>query len=214
MTTPVRTHLNMLADKGQGSSDDDEIVAEKASSSMGIRQVELPRDRSSKKKGDRDERPTDSKKSRYVYRDYSRVRPTPESLFVQEHQMQQQRDSSSIRSQKLPAKLNAMLSTPEFEHIVGWMPHGRAWKVHSTHLFVQHVMPRFFEYSNYNSFIRLVNAWGFRRLTKGPDRNAYWHEVRTPGYSNVSLFYDHSCRKLIPVSPCAALSEGAPASAY
>jgi hypothetical protein len=117
------------------------------------------------------------RKARYVYRDYSRIRPSPESIFVQRHQMQQ-RDATSIRTQKLPAKLSAMLSTSDYQHIISWMPHGRAWKVQSFPMFVEHVIPHFFEYNNYNSFIRLINAWGFRRMTKGPDRNAYWHEVR------------------------------------
>lgn len=85
--------------------------------------------------------------------------------------------TSSLRVQKLPAKLNAMLSNPEFTHIISWMPHGRAWKVHDSHFFLEKVIPRFFEYNNYNSFIRLVNAWGFRRVLKGPDRNSYYHEV-------------------------------------
>jgi len=110
-------------------------------------------------------------KPRYVYRDYSRVPETPESVC------RQQQDRLTMRVQKLPAKLYAMLSIPEVQHIISWMPHGRSWKIHNVDLFVKHVMPCFFEYNNYNSFIRLVNAWGFRRLTKGPDKNAYWHEV-------------------------------------
>jgi HSF-type DNA-binding len=113
-------------------------------------------------------------KSRYVYRDYSRVPQTPEAIY------RQQQDNLTMRVQKLPAKLYAMLSIPEMQHIISWMPHGRSWKIHNADLFVKQVMPRFFEYSNYNSFIRLVNAWGFRRLTKGPDKNAYWHEVSGP----------------------------------
>jgi hypothetical protein len=38
-------------------------------------------------------------------------------------------------------------------------------------------MPLFFEYSNYHSFNRLVNAWSFRRISSGPDRGSYYHEV-------------------------------------
>jgi hypothetical protein len=85
--------------------------------------------------------------------------------------------SPLLRIHKLPSKLSAMLCNPEFTSIISWMPHGRSWKVHNVHLFLGHVIPHFFEYSNYNSFIRLVNAWGFRRILKGPDRNSYYHEV-------------------------------------
>ena len=113
---------------------------------------------------------------RFVYRDFSRV--TPSTIFATSAGFRSPTGQSKLSVQKLPAKLNAMLSCKEFESIISWMPHGRAWKIHKPHAFVEQVIPRFFEYANYNSFIRLVNAWGFRRLLKGPDRNAYYHEVR------------------------------------
>lgn len=112
------------------------------------------------------------KDSKFTYRDYSHIEPThahPTSVMSP--------NSSAIRVQKLPAKLNAMLSIPGYQHIISWMPHGRSWKVHNPHAFVEDVIPKYFEYTNYNSFVRLVNAWGFRRITKGPDRNSYYHEV-------------------------------------
>ena len=81
-----------------------------------------------------------------------------------------------IRSAKLPVKLEHMLSDSSLSSIVGWMPHGRAWKVFKINEFTDKVLPRYFESSNYNSFIRIVNAWGFRRLSSaGPDCNAYYH---------------------------------------
>ena len=84
---------------------------------------------------------------------------------------------SSIRVQKFPVKLYAILSQKEFADIVCWMPHGRSWKVLKPNLFESLVMPLFFEYSNYHSFNRLVNAWSFRRISTGPDRGSYYHEV-------------------------------------
>lgn len=85
---------------------------------------------------------------------------------------------SSIRVQKFPVKLYAILAQKEFHDIITWMPHGRAWKVLKPSMFESLVMPLFFEYSNYHSFNRLVNAWSFRRVSSGPDRGAYYHEVR------------------------------------
>lgn len=74
-------------------------------------------------------------------------------------------------------QLYAILSQKEFSDIVTWMPHGRSWKVLKPNLFETLVMPLFFEYSNYHSFNRLVNAWSFRRISSGPDRGSYYHEV-------------------------------------
>lgn len=84
---------------------------------------------------------------------------------------------SSIRVQKFPVKLYAILAQKEFLDIITWMPHGRSWKVLKPNLFESLVMPLFFEYSNYHSFNRLVNAWSFRRISSGPDRGSYYHEV-------------------------------------
>lgn len=82
-----------------------------------------------------------------------------------------------IRRQVLPVKLNAILSNPEFSHIITWMPHGRAWRILSPHEFAEKVLPLYVEQPNYNSFIRLVNAWGFHRITSGSDTNAYFHKL-------------------------------------
>lgn len=85
---------------------------------------------------------------------------------------------TSIRVQKFPVKLYAILAQKEFNDIITWMPHGRSWKVLKPNVFESLVMPLFFEYSNYHSFNRLVNAWSFRRVSSGPDRGSYYHEVR------------------------------------
>ena len=119
--------------------------------------------------------------SMYKYRDFGTVpedewgeeaspspSPTPASRGSVE---------SSIRVQKFPVKLYAILAQKEFHDIITWMPHGRSWKVLKPNLFESLVMPLFFEYSNYHSFNRLVNAWSFRRISSGPDRGSYYHEV-------------------------------------
>jgi hypothetical protein len=46
------------------------------------------------------------------------------------------------RYRKLTEKLNSMLSTPDFEDIISWMPHGRSWKIHDTDDFVRNVLPK------------------------------------------------------------------------
>lgn len=84
---------------------------------------------------------------------------------------------TSIRVQKFPVKLYSILAQKEFNDIICWMPHGRSWKVLKPNVFESLVMPLFFEYSNYHSFNRLVNAWSFRRVSSGPDRGSYYHEV-------------------------------------
>jgi HSF-type DNA-binding len=118
--------------------------------------------------------------SMYQYRDFSNV---PEEELEQQPTTPPPTSNSrgavesSIRVQKFPVKLYAILAQKEFQDIITWMPHGRSWKVLKPNLFESLVMPLFFEYSNYHSFNRLVNAWSFRRISSGPDRGSYYHEV-------------------------------------
>ena len=123
-----------------------------------------------------DKMPASEPVEEFVYRDLSPGRLSP---------------VSSSRALRFPSKLEAMLSNPKFAHVVSWMPHGRSWKVHNIHMFVKQVVPGFFEYNNYKRFIRLVNAWGFRCILKGPDRKSYYHEVRFRAKNRVSpVAYD------------------------
>lgn len=119
----------------------------------------------------------------YKYRDFSTVNEddedavgTPDGSPVPAPSRNTM--ETSIRVQKFPVKLYAILAQKEFNDIISWMPHGRSWKVLKPNVFESLVMPLFFEYSNYHSFNRLVNAWSFRRVSSGPDRGSYYHEVR------------------------------------
>lgn len=112
----------------------------------------------------------------YKYRDFASVAEDLESEPAASSQANRSLESS-IRVQKFPVKLYAILAQKEFSDIITWMPHGRSWKVLKPNLFESLVMPLFFEYSNYHSFNRLVNAWSFRRISSGPDRGSYYHEV-------------------------------------
>lgn len=87
-----------------------------------------------------------------------------------------------------PMKLHNMLEQiaqyeNELEHIVSWQPHGRCFLVHKIKEFQEDVLPRFFQQRKYASFQRQLNLYGFSRLTKGPDRGAYYHELFLRGKS-------------------------------
>lgn len=55
-------------------------------------------------------------------------------------------------------------------------PHGRSFLVHDREKFVKIIMPKYFNQTKYTSFQRQLNMYGFRHLTIGMDRNAYYHE--------------------------------------
>jgi hypothetical protein len=80
------------------------------------------------------------------------------------------------RLPNFPAKMHAILSRPDLADVVTWLPHGRSWKVLKPREFEIRVIPAYFEHSKFSSFIRQANGWGFRRITRGQDRNSYYHE--------------------------------------
>lgn len=122
----------------------------------------------------------------YKYRDFSTM---PEEQDAEEDSNGNRNSiESSIRVQKFPVKLYAILAQKEFHDIITWMPHGRSWKVLKPNLFESMVMPLFFEYSNYHSFNRLVNAWSFRRISSGPDRGSYYHELFLRGKPHLQKY--------------------------
>jgi len=85
-----------------------------------------------------------------------------------------------------PAKMHAILSNKELSDVIEWLPHGRAWRILKPRTFEIHVLPRYFHHNKLSSFVRQTNGWGFRRLTQGYDRNAYYHEYFLKGLPHLS----------------------------
>jgi hypothetical protein len=70
-----------------------------------------------------------------------------------------------------------VLDRPDLSEVIDWMPHGRAFLVHRPKLFASDVLPRFFRQTKFLSFTRQLNLWGFKRITRGMDAGAYYHEL-------------------------------------
>lgn len=77
-----------------------------------------------------------------------------------------------------PAKLYEALDLAEALGLdcVGWLPHGRAFKVFDEDTFMKTVVPRFFNQTRIRSFKRQLHKYGFQILSLGPDAGAYYHE--------------------------------------
>jgi HSF-type DNA-binding len=98
----------------------------------------------------------------------------------------------------LPSKLFSILGNKNFEHIVSWLPQGRAWRIHNVDLFAQRILPMFVNNNNNNNiinnmgqqqpplfsvnknlrvFTQQLESWGFCELSRGPNSLAYYSEV-------------------------------------
>ncbi|KAL7464309.1 hypothetical protein ACHAXS_008934 [Conticribra weissflogii] len=81
-----------------------------------------------------------------------------------------------------------------YSDAIQWLPHGRSWRIKDKAKLVNEVLPRYFQIANFNSFVRLVNAWGFRRIKFGNDTDSYYHEVRDGDDGCVTIEVRKCCR--------------------
>lgn len=58
-----------------------------------------------------------------------------------------------------PLKLHAILANPAYHEIIGWLPHGKSWKIFQTSLFEKVLVPRHFRHAKYASFMRQGKDW-------------------------------------------------------
>ena len=142
------------SDDGKSASNDSNIGVEVNPASMKQRRTE-----------------TTTTTTKSSYRDYSQVAAEASALHMSH--------SASTKEQAFSVKLHMILSNPDFEDIIGWLPHGRSWRILQQKAFEEKVIPLYFRHGRYSSFARQVNGWGFRRITHGSDYNSYYHEVRT-----------------------------------
>jgi HSF-type DNA-binding len=100
------------------------------------------------------------------YRDFSSVPPEPGY------------STPNIENMTFAEKLHHMLSEKKFESLIGWMPHGRAFKVLRPGGFERRVMPMYFGHSRYSGFLSMLRQYGLKNLIKaGPDQGCLYHEV-------------------------------------
>lgn len=89
------------------------------------------------------------------------------------------------RTGTFPQKLHQILLNLERQEggaeIASFLPHGRAFAIHKPREFVKQVMPKYFRMSRFSSFQRQLNLYDFQRVTEGPDKGAYYHELFVQG---------------------------------
>jgi hypothetical protein len=102
---------------------------------------------------------------------------------------EKKRNQSSMHNcMPFPWKVHEMLNDAESEGIdsvASWLPDGTSFKVFNTKLFVEMIMPRYFNQTKYKSFQRQLNIWGFERIQEGAERGGYSHHFLLR--DNVSL---------------------------
>eukprot|EP00977_Amphora_coffeiformis_P021546 scaffold9455_cov163-Amphora_coffeaeformis.AAC.5 len=112
---------------------------------------------------------------RHEYHDFSRATPSAGEEYLV-------RPDAPLRTPNaaFPLKLHETLAVIErdgLDHVIGWMPHGRSFKIHKHQEFVDDILPKYFVMTKKSSFLRQLNLYGFNRLSgSGPDQGSYYHE--------------------------------------
>ena len=92
--------------------------------------------------------------AKHGYRDFSRVAAEkadgPTSSLAK---------SATAKEPTFPAKLHMILTNPEFQDIVSWLPHGRSWRILQQKAFEEKVIPLYFRHGRYSSFARQVRPF-------------------------------------------------------
>jgi hypothetical protein len=76
-------------------------------------------------------------------------------------------------------KVHHILSQEEYKKWIDWLPHGRAFQILSPKRLEQaQVLEKYLGHGRYSSFLRQLSNHGFKHISRGPDRNSYYYEVR------------------------------------
>lgn len=82
-------------------------------------------------------------------------------------------DTTSVQK-TFPFKLYEILGDKNNESAIEWVGDGRLWRIVSVADMERHVLPKYFNHSKYQSFLRQVYRWGFKRY--GSNKDCYFHE--------------------------------------
>jgi heat shock transcription factor 1 len=77
-----------------------------------------------------------------------------------------------------PYQLYEMLNDAEphgFQDIVSWLQCGKIFKVHKPDEFARKIMSRYFNQTQYKSFLRQLNMYKFHRFQTGERKGSYFH---------------------------------------
>jgi len=96
--------------------------------------------------------------------------------------------SDQLRSTQFPFRLHNMLDDAErsgHAHIVSWCPGGDSFKIHKPQKLIT-VLQLYFRQSKFKSFLRQLQGYNFKRITRGKDQGVVSHPLFLRGRRSVS----------------------------
>jgi len=74
-------------------------------------------------------------------------------------------------------KLMNVLSFEYLENIITWLPDGNAFIIINQRKFTEDLLPRYFEVDRYESFVRKLYRWGFKRVPRIAEGAVFYHRL-------------------------------------
>jgi hypothetical protein len=94
---------------------------------------------------------------------------------------------NDLKQLPFPVKLHHFLAQTDYEDCVTWTPDGRCIRIVDPFRFQEKVSPQYFSHSSFSSFLVELESYGFKKVTHAGFHECYYHDVRTPRCSLVSV---------------------------
>lgn len=78
-----------------------------------------------------------------------------------------------------------MVNDKRYQHLIAWNASGKSFLVCNATRFAQEILPENFKHSNFSSFVRQLNMYGFHKINKSPrgqrgnNKNEIWEFSHT-----------------------------------
>ena len=83
---------------------------------------------------------------------------------------------SPLMASSFVRKLYYLVSANEHHHIIGWVRDGLAFEVRNPKLMESEILPKFFRHSRFQSFVRQLNFYAFKKISRERSSWIYSHE--------------------------------------
>mmetsp|Transcript_5226 Transcript_5226/g.10746 ORF Transcript_5226/g.10746 Transcript_5226/m.10746 type:complete len:338 (+) Transcript_5226:95-1108(+) len=108
---------------------------------------------------------------------------------------------TKIEDMTFSEKVHDILSDEQYSQCIQWLPHGRGFKITIPKRLEQsRVLQKYFGHNRFSSFLRQLNNHGFKHVTRGVDRNSYYHECFLRGMKHLLKYMPpgRDARRLMP----------------